>query len=100
MDNINNEEQKQKKQRKLTLRWRFPKRKRKYKTIDVEYPKGWSNCGVSISNYFIADTNDGSNWDTLRFPLPKPKHKWQIKCYGGTIGRKNNKQFVILIDKP
>lgn len=74
--------------------------KRNYKTINIEYPDGWSNCGVSIGNYFIADTNDSSNWDTIKFPLPKPKYEWLIKCYGGTLGRKINKQFVVLIDKP
>lgn len=99
---MNNEEQMPKKHRKFALqnvmRWRpF---KRNYTTIDVEYPNGWSNCAVTNSNHFIADTNDGSNWDTLKFPLPKPKYKWQIKCYGGTLGRENNKQFVVLIDKP
>jgi len=77
---MNNEEQYPKKQRKFAIfsviRWRFPKRK--YTTIDVEYPRGWSNCGVSISNHFIADTNDSTNWDTLKFPLPKAKYKWQI----------------------
>ena len=98
---MNNEEQYPKKQSKFAIfsvkQWRFPRRKEKI--IDVFYPNGWSNCGVTISNHFIADTNDSANWDTLKFPLPKPKYKWQIKCYGGTLGEKHNKQFVTLIDK-
>ena len=80
------------------MHWLFPKKK--YKTIDVEHPEGWSNCGVTTSNHFIADTNDSNFWDTLKFPLPEPKYKWQIKCYGGTLGREHNKQFVTLVDKP
>lgn len=79
---------------------RFFTSKKEYKTINVEYPNGWSNCGITTDNHFIADTNNSANWDTLKFPLPKPKYKWNIKCYGGTLGRKNNKQFVVLIDRP
>lgn len=98
---MNNEEQYPKKQRKLAIFsimcWLF--KKPEPKTVRVEYPNDWANCRVSNSNHFIADTNDSSNWDTLKFPLPKPKYKWQIKCYGGTIGEKHNKQFVVLIDK-
>ena len=75
----------------------FPKKD--YKTIDIFYPNGWSNCDVTIDNFFIADTNDSVNWDTLKFPLPKPTYKWQIRSYGGTLGEKHNKLFVILIDK-
>ncbi len=80
------------------MHWLFPKKQ--YNTIDVFYPNGWANCGVTINNFFIADTNDSANWDTIKFPLPKPKYKWQIKSYGGTLGEKHNKQFVVLIDKP
>jgi len=76
----------------------FPKKK--YKTIEVYYPNGWSNRCVTTNNFFTADTNDSVNWDTIKFPLPKPKYKWHIKNYGGTLGEKHNKQFVILIDKP
>lgn len=80
------------------MHWLFPKKH--YKTIDIEYPEGWANCDVTTSNHFISDTNDSNFWDTLKFPLPKPKYKWQIKCYCGTLGRKHNKKIVTLIDKP
>lgn len=64
-------------------------------TINIEFPNGWSNCGVTISNHFIADTNNSEKWDTLKFPLPKPTYKWEIKCYNVT----HSKSFVVLIDK-
>lgn len=78
---------------------RFFTSKKKYKTIDVEIPIGFMNCGISTCNNFIADTNDGANWDTLKFPLPKPKYKWNIKCYKGNIN-KPEKKTVVLIDCP
>lgn len=68
-------------------------------TIRVEHPNGWMNCGVTDCNHFVADTNNSANWDTMKIPLPKPKHKWQIKSYCETIGEKHNKDFVVLIDK-
>lgn len=77
------------------MRWFFRKSER---TIEVEIPKGFMNCGVSTCNHFIADTNDTNFWDTLKFPLPKPKNKWSIKCYRGDID-KPEKKTVILIDK-
>ena len=76
------------------MRWLSRKSER---TIDVEIPKGFMNCGVSTCNHFIADTND-SNMDTLKFPLPKPKYKWNIKCYRGNIDD-SKKHTVVLIDK-
>ncbi len=98
---MNNEEQYPKNRSKFAIfsvkHWRFAKRKER--TIQVEYPDGWSNCGITTDNHFIADTNNGAKWDTLKFPLPKPKYKWNIKGYGGFIGTKNSKQFVTLIDK-
>jgi hypothetical protein len=45
-------------------------------TINIEIPKGYMNIGISKSNYFIADTNDSTNWDVIKFPLPKGK--WSI----------------------
>ena len=68
------------------------------KTIEVEIPKGFMNCGVSTCNHFVSDTNNSANWDTLKFPLPKAKYKWIIKCYRGDID-KPEKQRVVLIDK-
>jgi len=98
---MNNEEQIPKKQRKFALqsvmRWRpF---KREPKTIKVVIPENWMNCAVTVDNNFIADTNDSSNCDNLKFPLPKPKHKWHIKSYTGDMNRPN-KSAVVLIDKP
>jgi hypothetical protein len=77
------------------MRWLSRKSER---TIEVEIPKGFMNCGVCICNHFIADTNNSANWDTIKFPLPKPKYKWNIKCYTGDID-KPEKQRVVLIDK-
>lgn len=52
------------------------------KIIKVEIPKGFFNCGVSICNHFIADTNNSTDWRTLKFPLPKPLGKrWEILQY-------------------
>lgn len=62
-------------------------------TIDVKIPKGFMNCGVTLDNHFVADTNDSANWDTLKFPLPEPKNKWIIKCYD------SDKTTITLIDK-
>lgn len=60
----------------------FDKIKTPHKTIEVEIPKGFFNCGVSDCNYFIADTNNSSDWRTLKFPLPKPLGKrWNILRY-------------------
>ncbi len=49
----------------------------------IEMPKGYMNTEVSICNHFIADTNDSSNWDTIKFPLPKGK--WSIKSVEGKV---------------
>ncbi len=68
------------------------------RTIEVEIPKGYMNCGVSTCNNFIADTNDSEFWDTLTFPLPKPKYKWNIKCYR-VDDDDPEKRTVVLIDK-
>ena len=73
--------------------------KKQYKTIDVEIPIGFMNCGISTCNYFIADTNNSANWDTLNFPLPKPKYKWNISHYKNK-GDKFQKKIVVLIDCP
>ena len=52
-------------------------------TLTIEIPKGFMNTGISICNHFIADTNDSSNWDTIKFPLPKGK--WSIQNIDGKI---------------
>lgn len=74
------------------------KNKNTYKTIEVEIPIEFMNCGISVCNHFIADTNDGSNWNTLKFPLPEPQYKWNIKSYKVDINN-SNKLIVVLIDK-
>ena len=97
-----NEEQKQPKRNKKAwniadvMHWLFPKN---HKIIDIVIPIGFMNCGVSTCNNFIADTNNSAKWDTLKFPLPKPKYKWNIKCYKGDMD-KPEKKIVVLIDKP
>ena len=78
---------------------RFFTSKKEYKTIDIEIPIGFMNCRISTCNNFIADTNNSTNWDTLKFPLPKPKYKWNIKGYKGDMN-KPQKQTVELIDRP
>ena len=70
--------------------------KTKSKTIEIQIPKNFMNCGVSIKNNFVADTNNSQNWDTLCFPLPKPKHKWNIKSYKGEMN--SDKKYVVLVD--
>lgn len=74
------------------------KNKNTYKTIEVEIPIRFMNCGISVCNHFIADTNDGGNWDTLKFPLPEPQYRWNIKSYKVDINN-SNKLIVVLIDK-
>ena len=55
----------------------------KEKELIIEMPKGYMNTEVSICNHFIADTNDSSNWDIIKFPLPKGK--WSIKSVEGKV---------------
>ena len=42
----------------------------------IELPNGFMNTAVTVSNRFIADTNDSFKWNTLSFPLPAGK--WNI----------------------
>lgn len=56
------------------------------KILKIEMPKKFMNTGIGTDkesgiNYFIADTNDSSNWDTLKFPLPEGK--WDIHSIDG-----------------
>lgn len=44
--------------------------------ITITLPKGFMNTSVTLDNHFVADTNDSSNWDELKFPLPKGE--WKI----------------------
>ena len=59
--------------------------------IEVELPKGFMNVGITTCNNLVADTNDSSKWDTIKFPLPKGR--WSIKTY------KNNNKTVVLRKK-
>ena len=57
-------------------------------TMVIEIPKEFMNTGISTCNHFIANTNDSTNWDTIKFPLPKGK--WSIQSIKGkmvTLGR-------------
>ena len=53
--------------------------------IDIEYeievtiPSGYMNCGVTMNNEFIADSNNSSDYHCIKFPLPTPVRKWVIK---------------------
>ena len=51
--------------------------------ISIILPKNFMNTGVTKNNYFIADTNDSANWDTLEFPLPSGN--WKIHSQKGKI---------------
>lgn len=68
------------------------------KYIDIQIPKNFMNCAVTVSNHFIADTNDINNWDTLKFPLPEPKNKWEIYSYFNDTVEQQIK-YVKLIDR-
>ena len=46
-------------------------------SLKIKLPVGFMNAGVSVNNFFTADTNDSKNWDTIKFPLPKGN--WVIK---------------------
>jgi hypothetical protein len=59
------------------------------KTIEVKLPYGFMNCGITKDNHFIANTNDSSNYDTIKFPLPKGE--WDVKNY-------KTGDIVVLID--
>jgi len=75
-----------------TMKWFFNKPS---KIIEVEIPKGFFNCGVSICNHFIADTNNSVDWRTLKFPLPKPLgKKWEILSYNNVNEEKTIVQLV------
>lgn len=71
--------------------------KRSQRTIKVEIPRGFFNCGVTTTNLFVSDTNDSNNWDTLSFPLPKPRYRWKIQSYQGNMSDPEKKN-VILVD--
>ena len=51
--------------------------------IEIELPKGFMNIAVTKDNFLIADTNDSSNWDTLKIPLPEGE--WVIHSVFGKV---------------
>ena len=58
--------------------------------LEVTLPNSiYLNCGVTTDNCLIADTNDSSNWKTIKIPLPEGK--WEI--YKNPMGNK-----IILVD--
>ena len=66
------------------------------KRIEIEIPSGFMNTGVSTDGYFIADTNDGDNWDTLKFPLPWGDWSIHSRTFSGKIIiLQNNKRGMI-----
>lgn len=94
MENI---ERKQKLNIISTIVKSLPNFKKRERFIYVQIPRNFMNCAITIDNYFIANTNNSSNWDTLKFPLPKPKNKWEIKGYWGDI-KKSEINYVKLVD--
>ncbi len=66
-----------------------------YKKWEVKIPKGYMNYWITPWNYFIADTNDSSNWDTIKIPLPDKKLNkvWSIESQSNWIIK-----FTLIID--
>jgi hypothetical protein len=58
------------------------------KQIKIELPRGFMNVDITLDNHLIADTNNSSNWDKIKFPLPTGK--WSIDHY------ENNNKIVVL----
>jgi len=38
--------------------------------ITIKIPLNFMNTSVTTDNFFVSDTNDSNNWDTLKIPLP------------------------------
>ena len=51
--------------------------------LTVKIPNGYMNVGITKTNHLVADTNDSSNWDTIKFPLPEGK--WSVYSEQGDI---------------
>lgn len=51
------------------------------KILKIKLPRGFMNAGITTTDYFVADTNDGADWRVLRVQLPKGK--WSIKTNEG-----------------
>lgn len=74
---------------------KIEKRKR---FIDVQIPRNFMNCAITTDNFLIANTNDGSNWDTLKIPLPKPKNRWDIYNYKFDSINEYKIKYIKLVD--
>jgi lysophospholipid acyltransferase (LPLAT)-like uncharacterized protein len=51
--------------------------------LKITIPINFMNTAVTTDNYFVADTNDSTNWQKLKFPLPSGK--WGIYSIETTI---------------
>ena len=47
--------------------------------LEIIIPKGFMNIAITLSNHLVGDTNNSTNWDDFKIPLPKGK--WKIKGY-------------------
>jgi hypothetical protein len=70
-----------------------------YGKIKIVLPIGYMNCGVSVDNVFISDTNNSAAFDVMSVPLPKPNYQWSIYKYERDADRPE-KQTVVLVDMP
>ena len=64
--------------------------------IEVELPKNFMNVGITVSGELVADTNDSSNWDTLKVPLPKGR--WRVHSYNTKMTGDIRKTIIELVD--
>lgn len=47
--------------------------------IEIIIPEDFMNCWVTLDNNFVADNNNSTFPDSLKFPLPKTNKK---ECWG------------------
>jgi len=66
------------------------------KFIDIELPKNFMNVSITDNNELVADNNSSSEWDTLKFPLPK--RVWGVYSYEATVDNQNAKSIARLVD--
>ena len=72
-----------------------------FEKLEIEAPKGFVNFGVGLKDgiqYFIADTNDSSNWDTFSVQLKKAKYKWYLS--NTLLTGISSKKIAVLVDRP
>jgi hypothetical protein len=56
----------------------------------IKKDNGLFNCYI-VNNILISDSNDSSNWTTVRLTLPEPVSEWNIDSSDGSE--------IVLIDK-